>query len=186
MPPVSRDCSESTSCWQPLWIAGEGWKCQYDFIGDKSQRSPGNRDVTAISPFNIRGNVAFAKSSAGLAQKSAQKTGSRFLDLEQKQERATVVWKVSGLGNRPSCVQQNSCWFGIQGWMAGRARQTPDRDPFLFLLKSGPAIGVCVLHSLEDLGQLLSERVAQTQTGRDSEAGAVEQPPSLLRFSVKV
>lgn len=90
-PPAAGSLSES--------LAGEGKKCQYDFIGDKSQRSPGNRDVTAISPFNIRGNVAFAKSSAGLAQKSAQKTGSRFLDLEQKQERATVVWKVSGLGD---------------------------------------------------------------------------------------
>ena len=70
--------------------------------------------------------------------------------------------------------------------MAGRARQTPDCDSFLFLLKSGPAIGVCVPHSLEDLGQHLSERVAQTQTGRDSEAGAVEQPLSFLCSSVKI
>ena len=97
-----------------------------------------SRDVTAVSPFDIRSNMGICRYI--FHGQSAQKTGSRVLDLEQRQERAPDVWKVSGLRNqsRAGCSRTPPNTPRLLTWHPGtvslESREKLDLDSSLLLV----------------------------------------------------
>lgn len=105
--------------------------CKYDFIGYKSQRSPGNRDplkslqfphlISARTP-----HLQTYPQQAICPENREQISGS---ESEREWERTAFIWKVRGLGNDPEpCETEHllTLWL-LLNWhsrMEGQEGQT--------------------------------------------------------------
>lgn len=121
--PAAGSPSKSLTC------EGETW-----FFWQQVAKVSSGRDVTAVSPFDTRRNMGICRHI--LSGQSAQKPGSRVLDLEQRRERAPDVSKVSDLENqsRAGCSRMPPNTQRLLTWHPGRLAGRAGRTLILILL----------------------------------------------------